>query len=182
MQRERERERCISKLLRHLGNAPTRPTSTLGTYVPLELTRKTTPSSKRPGPSPKKQRTPPVLLEVDHSGQTPTRPYVLLTSTPDPGANDTGHYRHYGRCCQVLGGNLASGSRRWGFGRRAPPSRRAREAAVAGQGSPAPTRAVGRPPAQTISRFSQGSCANQPSAERRSAGDGRVLLLVVSLV
>jgi hypothetical protein len=54
LKRERERERCIGKLPRHLATAPGGVASVLDTYVPLELTRKPTPSSKRPGPSPKR--------------------------------------------------------------------------------------------------------------------------------
>jgi hypothetical protein len=42
--RERERERCISKLLVHLATALWRGARIPMTYVPLELTLKTAPS------------------------------------------------------------------------------------------------------------------------------------------
>src|SRR5580704_9801925 len=50
LKRERERERCDSAKLAHLATPPLWGVCTSDTYVPLELTRKPTPSSKRPGP------------------------------------------------------------------------------------------------------------------------------------
>src|ERR1700722_661494 len=54
--RERERERCVSEKLTHLVTAWLPDAKTPGTYVPLETTRKPTPSFKDPVPLPKRTR------------------------------------------------------------------------------------------------------------------------------
>src|SRR6202034_2543808 len=75
-QRERERERDASATLTRPITDPPLAHGLSDTLFPKENTRKTTPSQKRPGPSPKGPALP---VEVDHRDRPKTRPYVRRT-------------------------------------------------------------------------------------------------------
>jgi hypothetical protein len=80
--RERERERCISKLLRHLARAHCGRAPIIGAYVPLELTLKHSlldPLTR----SLSKKANPPVLKKVDHGRPYPKPDPMFTTGDPD---------------------------------------------------------------------------------------------------
>ena len=71
-ERERERESASATLTRPITDPPRRH-GLSNTLFPKENTRKTTPSRKRPGPSPKG---PAEKVQCRPQGPTQTRPYV----------------------------------------------------------------------------------------------------------